>query len=56
MLDIFIKFFLGNSVDITWSDELIASILPVVIVVAAAMTLYLFICFFQFILKVLHKS
>ena len=54
MLDIFLNF-LGIDIDITWSDELISCLLPVLITIAAGLTLYMFICFFQFIIKILHK-
>ncbi len=54
MLDIFLKFFLGNY-EFVVTDELISSVAPVLIIVAAALLLYMFICFFQFILKILHR-
>lgn len=54
MLDIFLKFFLGNY-EFVVTDELISSVAPVLVIVAAALLLYMFICFFQFILKILHR-
>lgn len=54
MLDIFLKFFLG-SYEFTVTDELISSVAPALIIIAAALLLYMFICFFQFLLKVFHK-
>lgn len=54
MLDIFLKFFLGNY-EFEVTEDLIASVAPVLVIVAAALLLYMFICFFQFILKVLHR-
>ena len=53
MLDLFLKF-LGIE-DYVISSEIVSSVLPALIVIAAALTLYMFICFFQFILKILHS-
>lgn len=54
MLDIFMKFMgLENYVI---DESVVTAVLPVIICVAAALTLYMVIVFFQFILKVLNKK
>lgn len=45
--------FLGIEYQIVWSDELIQTILPVVLCIAGALIFYLMMCFFQFLHKLL---
>lgn len=47
--------FLGIDYTITWSDELMQIILPVILSCAAILTLYLVICFFQFIRNIIRR-
>lgn len=54
MIDIFMKF-LGIS-DYVIDSDVVYAVLPVLICVAAALTLYIIIVFFQFIIKVLGKK
>ena len=53
MLDIFMKFMGIENYVI--DESVVTAVLPVIICVAAALTLYMVIVFFQFILKVLNK-
>ena len=41
--------FLGIEYSLVMTDELLSQVLPVLICVGAALSLYLFICFMQFI-------
>lgn len=54
MLDIFMKFMGIENYVI--DESVVTAVLPVFICVAAALTLYMVIVFFQFILKVLNKK
>lgn len=54
MIDIFMKF-LGIS-DYVIDSDVVTSVLPALICVAAALTLYILIVFFQFIIKILGKK
>lgn len=54
MIDIFMKF-LGIS-DYVIVSDVISDALPALICVAAALTLYILIVFFQFIIKILGKK
>ena len=54
MLDIFMKFMGIENYVI--DESVVTAVLPVIICVAAALTLYMVIVFFQFILKVLNKK
>ena len=48
--------FLGVNYDIVWSVELFEKVLPVIIVVACVLTLYMFISFFQFLYKLIKPK
>ena len=54
MIDIFFKF-LGIS-DYVIDSDVVTPVLPALICVAAALTLYIIIVFFQFIIKILGKK
>lgn len=54
MIDIFFKF-LGIS-DYVIDSDVVSDALPALICVAAALTLYILIVFFQFIIKILGKK
>ena len=54
MLDLFMKFMGIENYVI--DESVVTAVLPVFICVAAALTLYMVIVFFQFILKVLNKK
>lgn len=54
MLDIFMKFMGIENYVI--DESVVTAVLPVFICIAAALTLYMVIVFFQFILKVLNKK
>lgn len=48
--------FLGINYSVTFTPELLESILPVLISVSLVFALYVFICLFQFIHKLLNRG
>lgn len=50
MLQIILDF-LGIEYTIVWTEELITTVLPAIIVVSCVFALFMFICFFQFLYK-----
>lgn len=55
MLDVILKF-LGIEYSIDWTPELIGTVLPVILVIACAFALFMFICFFQFLYKLIKPK
>ena len=48
--------FLGIDYTIVWTEELVSNVLPAVIVVCCVLALYMFICFFQFLYKLIKPK
>ena len=48
--------FLGIDYTIIWTEELINNILPAIVVVGCVLALYMFICFFQFLYKLIKPK
>lgn len=55
MLQLILDFF-GIDYTIVWTEELVATLLPAVIVICAVLALYMFICFFQFLYKLIKPK
>lgn len=48
--------FLGIEYSIDWTPELVGMVLPVILVIACAFSLFMFICFFQFLYKLIKPN
>lgn len=48
--------FLGIEYTLTWSPELIEKVLPVLVCIAAVMTFYLVLVFFQFLYRLFKRK